>query len=204
MQEKITHLFCDLGGVLLSNGWDRFARARATELFQLEGREVEERHKLYFHTYEIGKLTSDEYLSNVIFYKERNFSKESFLDLMCAQTTAHAEMILLVRSLKSTYNLTMATINNEGRELNQFRIQHFGLKDIFHFFISSSIVHLSKPDAEIFTLALDIAQVAPANALYIDDRIQFVNIAKSFGFHGIHHTDHDSTVKAFAGLGLVL
>ena len=60
MQEKITHLFCDLGGVLLSNGWDRFARARATELFQLEGREVEERHKLYFHTYEIGKLTSDE------------------------------------------------------------------------------------------------------------------------------------------------
>jgi putative hydrolase of the HAD superfamily len=204
MQEKITHLFCDLGGVLLSNGWDRFARAKAIELFHLEEQEVQERHKLYFHTYEIGKLTSDEYLNNVVFFKERTFSKESFLNFMCAQTTAHTEMIALVRSLKSMYNLTMATINNEGRELNQFRIHHFGLKDIFHFFISSSIVHLSKPDPEIFTLALDIAQVNPSNALYIDDRIQFVNIAKSFGFHGIHHTDYKTTVKAFDSLGLVL
>lgn len=204
MQEKITHLFCDLGGVLLSNGWDRYARARAIELFKLEEQETQERHKLYFHTYEIGKVTSDQYLDNVIFYKERNFSKETFLQYMCEQTTSHSEMIALVKTLKETYNLTMATINNEGRDLNKFRIEHFGLKEIFHFFISSSIVHLSKPDPEIFTLALDIAQVNPANAIYIDDRIQFVNIAKSHGFHGIHHTDYINTVEAFAAFGLTV
>lgn len=204
MQEKITHLFCDLGGVLLSNGWDRYARARAIELFNLEEKEVQERHKLYFHTYEVGKVTGDQYLDNVIFYKERDFTKEAFLKFMCEQTTAHPEMIELTRNLKAKYNLTMATINNEGKDLNQFRIEQFGLKDIFHFFISSSIVHVSKPDPEIFTLALDIAQVNPAQAIYIDDRIQFVEIAKSFGMHGIHHTDYNTTVKKFSEIGLSL
>ena len=113
-------------------------------------------------------------------------------------------MIELAKNLKAKYNLTMATINNEGRDLNKFRIEHFGLKEIFHFFISSGIVHLSKPDPEIFTLALDIAQVNPAQAIYIDDRIQFVDIAKSYGMHGIHHTSYDTTVKAFSDFGLTL
>ena len=204
MQQKITHLFCDLGGVLLSNGWDRYARARAVELFKLEEKETQERHRLYFHSYEIGKVTSDQYLDNVVFYKDRDFSKETFLKFMCEQTTAHPEMIELAKNLKAKYNLTMATINNEGRDLNKFRIEHFGLKEIFHFFISSGIVHLSKPDPEIFTLALDIAQVNPAQAIYIDDRIQFVDIAKSYGMHGIHHTSYDTTVKAFSDFGLTL
>ncbi len=202
MHQKFTHLFCDLGGVFLSNGWDRYARARAIELFKLEENDMQERHKLFFHTYETGKVTGDEYLDNVIFFKPRDFSKETFMQFMCEQSTAHPEMLQLAKKLKVKYNLTMATINNEGRDLNKYRIEHFGLREIFHFFISSGHVHMSKPDKGIFELALDVAQVDPSQAIYIDDRIQFVDIARKLGMHGIHHTSYEETVRRFEEVGM--
>jgi len=53
----ITALFLDIGGVLLTDGWDHQARRRAAKNFKLEWAEMEERHRLTFETHEEGKLT---------------------------------------------------------------------------------------------------------------------------------------------------
>src|SRR5580693_7409050 len=166
---KITTLFLDIGGVLLTDGWAMASRKQAAEQFGLDWNEMEVRHHLTFDTYEEGKLTLDEYLSRVVFYQKRSFSRAQFRKFMFAQSKPFPEMIELVRLLKSKYGLKIAVVSNEGRELNAHRIQTFKLDSFVDFFISSCFVHFRKPDEDIFRMALDIAQVPASRAVYIDD-----------------------------------
>jgi putative hydrolase of the HAD superfamily len=198
----ITALFVDIGGVLLTNGWSHESRKRAAKTFSLDLDEMEDRHHLTFDTYEEGKLTLDEYLSRVVFYQKRVFTRTQFRKFMFAQSKPFPEMIGLVRRLKSKYGLKIAVVSNEGRELNAHRIQNFKLNSFVDFFISSCFVHFRKPDEDIFRMALDIAQVPVGQVVYIDDRAMFVQIARSLGIHGIHHTDFKSTHAKLAAFGL--
>ena len=94
----ITTLFLDVGGVLLTNGWDHHARRRAAKNFKLPWTEMEDRHGLTFETHEEGKITFEEYLNRVVFYKKRPFTRAQFRRFMFAQSKPYPEMIELVRS----------------------------------------------------------------------------------------------------------
>nr|WP_294871795.1 HAD family hydrolase [uncultured Pedobacter sp.] len=200
--KKITTLFTDIGGVLLTNGWDRKARAEAAQLFNLDLIEVEERHHLTFDTYEVGKITLDEYLDRLVFYEDRNYSKEDFKEFMVSKSLPYNDMIKLICDLKKKYNLKVAVISNEGRELNQYRISTFKLNEFVDFFISSSFVHFRKPDADIFKVAIDISQSDVETSVYIDDRMLFVQIAEGLGLTGICHIDYEDTKIKLEQLGL--
>ncbi|MGF6849564.1 putative hydrolase of the HAD superfamily [Chitinophaga sp. W3I9] len=201
---KITTLFLDIGGVLLTNGWDRSARKLAIQTFGLDALETEERHHLTFDTYEEGKLTLDEYLSRVVFYEDRSFSRQDFREFMFAQSAPYPEMLELIPQLKEKYKLKIAIVNNEGRELNEHRIHHFNISRFVDFYISSCFVHFRKPDADIYKIALDIAQVKPAEVVYVEDRSMFIDVAAGLGINGVCHTDYESTVKKLAAFGLAL
>jgi putative hydrolase of the HAD superfamily len=200
---KVSALFLDVGGVLLTNGWDRSMRQRAAETFKLDCNEMDERHHLTFDTYEEGKLSLDEYLNRVVFYKARSFSGEEFKAFMFAQSKPYPQMIELVKGLRRSHGVKVAVVSNEGRELTIHRIQKFGLAEFVDFFIASCFVHFRKPDADIYRLALDVAQVSPERVVYIEDRFMFVEVAQSLGIQGIYHTDYDSTRAALTSLGLV-
>lgn len=204
MAIPITTLFLDIGGVLLTNGWDHQMRQEAAEIFNLDNEEMSERHHLTFDTYEEGKLSLDEYLKRVVFYRKRPFSPEEFKAFMFAQSQAYSEMIELVRGLKARYQLRVAAISNEGRELTVYRIQKFELKTFMDFFISSCFVHYRKPDEDIYRIALDIAQVLPEKVVYIDDRAMFVEVAQSLGIRGIHHTNYEATKTDLEAFGFLL
>ncbi|MCL4393905.1 MAG: HAD family phosphatase [Chloroflexi bacterium] len=200
--QRITTLFLDIGGVLLTNGWDRAARRRAALTFGLDQDEMDERHHLTFDTYEEGKLTLAEYLDRVVFYQPRPFTVDEFKSFMYAQSEAYPEMIDLVRRLKERHRLKVVVVSNEGRELTVYRVRKFELGKFVDFFVSSSFVHFRKPDQDIFRIALDIAQVDPSEVLYIDDRPMFVEIAQGLGINGIRHTGLESTRAALASAGL--
>jgi putative hydrolase of the HAD superfamily len=203
-QFQITTLFLDIGGVLLSNGWDHNVRIRAAETFSLDYDEMNERHHLTFDTYEVGKLSLDEYLNRVVFYQERSFSREEFKAFMYAQSKSYPDMIELMRALKDRYNLQVAAVSNEGRELTMYRVQQFKLGAFIDFFVSSCFVHYRKPDADIYRIALDISQVRPEQVVYIDDRAMFVEVARGLGINGIIHIGYEATRKFLEGLGLTL
>ena len=198
----ITTLFLDVGGVLLTNGWGHQSRALAAKAFDLNLAEMEDRHHLTFDTYEVGKLTLEEYLSRTVFYEERPFTRDQFREFMFSQSQPYPEMIELVRSLKTQHELKIAVVNNEARELNSHRIQTFKLGEFVDFFISSCFAHFRKPDADIFRLALDIAQVPAERVVYIDDQPLFVQVARGLGIRGIRHTDYKSTRTQLASFGL--
>ncbi len=201
---RITHLFLDIGNVILTNGWDRRMRRKAAETFGIDHDEMDERHHLTFDTYEEGKLSLDEYLCRVVFYKKRSFSPEEFKEFMFSQSRPFPEMIDMISKLKSKYGLKVAAVSNEGRELTTHRIITFKLADFIDFFISSCFVHYRKPDADIYRIALDIAQAAAPRVAYIEDRDMFVAVAEELGIRGIVHRGYESTRDALSKLGLDL
>jgi putative hydrolase of the HAD superfamily len=200
----ITTLFLDIGGVLLTNGWDRDIRVYASEKFGLDNQEMDERHHLTFDTYEEGKLSLDEYLNRVVFYQDRSFSREEFKAFMYAQSQPFPEMIELIRGLKTQYSLQVAAVSNEGRELTVYRVQQFKLGTFIDFFVSSCFVHYRKPDVDMYRIALDIAQARPEQVIYIDDRPMFVEVAQGLGIQGIIHKEYKTTKEALATIGLSL
>jgi putative hydrolase of the HAD superfamily len=198
----ITCVFLDIGGVLLTDGWDHLARRRAAKKFKLEWAEMESRHQLMFEIFEESRITLEEYLSMVVFHQKRSFTRNQFRSYMFAQSKPFPEMIELVAKLKLNLRLKIAIVSNEARELNAYRIDKFGLDRLVDCFISSCFVHIRKPDADIFILALDIAQVRPAQAVFIDNTPMFVQIAEGLGIQGILHTDCKSTQTKLSHLGL--
>lgn len=197
-------LFLDVGGVLLTNGWDRSLREKASEVFQFEEDEMDERHHLTFDTYEIGKISLDEYLRRVLFYKPRSFTPEQIKKFIFEAVQAFPDTIHYLTELKKKYRFRVGMVSNEGRELAVDRVERFQLNDLYDFFIVSSFVHLRKPDTDIYRLALDTAQAPPEKTAYIDDRKLFTEVAETLGIHGIHHTSLDATIQAFKQLGLTL
>jgi putative hydrolase of the HAD superfamily len=199
-----TTLFLDIGGVLLTNGWDHNMRRKAAETFELDYEEMNERHHLTFDTYEEGKLSLYQYLQRVVFFKQRPFSLEEFREFMFNQSQPYQEMIDLACNLKERHGLKIAAVSNEGRELTVYRIQKYDLGSFIDFFVSSCFVHFRKPDEDIYRVALDIAQVPPEQVVYIEDRPMFVEVAGTLGIRGIIHQGYESTRASLEGFGLSL
>jgi putative hydrolase of the HAD superfamily len=198
----IKTLFVDIGGVLLTNGWDHVARRAAAKKFRLDWTEMEERHRLSFDTLEQGKLTLAEYLKRVVFHRPRRFTPTQFRRFMLAQSKAYPEMIGLVSQLKARHGLKVIVVSNEGRELNAHRIRTFKLAEFVDAFVSSCFVQLRKPDEEIFRLALDLAQTSPREIVYLENTALFVQVAAGLGIRSILHTDYRSSRAELAALGL--
>jgi putative hydrolase of the HAD superfamily len=201
-QPVITTLFLDIGGVLLTNGWDHNARKQAAERFRINYGEMDERHHLTFDTYEVGKLTLDDYLRRVVFYEPRTFTMPEFREFMFSQSKPMNEMIELVKQVKAANNVRIATVSNEGRELTMYRIETFKLKEFVDFFISSCFVHYRKPDVDMFNIALDTAQAKTNEVVYVEDRELFAEVARSMGIHTILHREVDATRAELARYGL--
>jgi putative hydrolase of the HAD superfamily len=198
----VTTLFLDVGEVLLTDGWDHLARHRAAKHFKLAWAEMEERQALVFETHEEGRMTFQEYLDWVVFYRKRPFTRSQFRDFIFAQSKPYPGMIELIARLKVRYGLKIVVVSNESREMNAYRIRAFKLDRLADAFITSCFVHMRKPDVNIFRLALDVAQTPPAQIVYIDNTPMFVQIAEGLGIRSILHVNLKSTRAKLSSFGL--
>lgn len=182
---EVSTLFWDVGGVLLTNGWDTESRQQASRKFQLDWQEFQERHELISADFEKGGLSLDEYLERTVFYCRRAFSKQDFKNFMYGRSQPLEGSLELLGELKATGTYFLATLNNESRELNRYRIDHFGLNGYFSVFFSSCYLGVKKPDAAIYLLALQVTQKPPQECLYIDDRALNLESASRLGMKTI-------------------
>jgi putative hydrolase of the HAD superfamily len=193
-------LFFDIGGVLLTNGWGRDSRKEAAEKFGLDYDEVNELHNFIFNVYEIGSISLDEYLDTVVFNHPREFTREDFKDFMYSRSKELPGTLEWLKEWKKDSGFRLISINNEGKELNDYRVKKFKLHDCFDAFVSSCEVNMRKPDPGIFKLAMGIAQVLPQQCVYFDDRIMFVRAAQKLGIRAYQHSDFESTKKILEDL----
>ena len=198
----IRAIFTDLGGVCLSNGWDSETRKKAAKHFDLDFKDMEARHQMIAGIYEEGKLDIDDYLDFVIFYIKREFHRETFITYMKAQSTPYPDMLELYRQIREKHGTRIIAVSNEGRELAEHRIMRFQLPNLIDTFIVSSFTGFRKPDPKIFKMALDIAQVAPQEIVYIDDREMLAEAAAKMGLKCLWHRTYSSTKSLLARHGL--
>lgn len=194
--KKTKFLFSDIGGVLLTNGWGHESRMEASRVFNFDYNQMNYRHDFIFNVYEIGKISLDQYLDTTVFYEPRNFSRKEFIDFMFSQSRQLPDMLPYLLEWKKEHpEVKVISINNEPRDLNQYRIQKFGLHRFFDAFISSCEVGMRKPDPGIFQLAIGIAQANPAECLYFDDRKMLVKSAKDVGLDAHLHESFEDTIS---------
>ena len=184
----ITTLFFDLGGVCLSNGWDREQRRVVTDQFGIDYDIFDRRHRQVVDALERGQISLDEYLHWTVFYEPRAFTTAEITAEMMRLSTPFNDTLEIVRSLRATNRYLLATINNESRELNEHRIARFELRTLFSAFFSSCYLNLLKPLPEHYRRALQISQRTPDECLYVDDRPLNVEVSAILGMHPIQFT----------------
>ena len=181
----IQAIFWDVGGVLLTNAWDHTERAQALTQFPIDPEEFHARHELLVSPFERGKITLDEYLERTVFYVPRPFTRDAFRESVLSLSQPFPDVLQFAQSLADSNQYFMGTINNESRELNDYRIQKFGLRKIFRIFVSSCFVGLRKPERDIYRLALEITQFPAEQCCFIDDRALNLECAAQLGMHTI-------------------
>lgn len=199
---EVKVVFFDVGGVLLSNGWDRHSRREACQHFDLDWEDFQDRHDFVFTDFETGELTLDGYLLRTVFHRDRPFTSDEFYSFMKSQSEALPESMTLLRELSESGTYLLATLNNESRELNEYRIERFGLRDHFSLFLSSCYLGVRKPEPEIYRMAVDITQQAPERSVFIDDRELNLQCADLAGIRSVHFRDAKQLRESLAGLGV--
>ncbi len=200
----VTALFWDVGGVILTNGWDRRSRAAAAKKFGFDWEEFEDRHDLAFPAFETGRITLDTYLQRTIFYRKRSFTREEFTDFISAQSAEFPDSRAVLSDVAATGKYLLATINNEPLEINERRIREFNLRREFKAFFSSCYLGVRKPDEGIYKLALEVTQRDPQESVFIDDRELNLECAKQLGMRTIHFQNAAQLRQDLAANGIIV
>src|SRR5213594_991474 len=199
---QITTLFWDIGGVILTNGWDRESRKEAASAFRLDWEEFQDRHDLSFPAFDTGQITLNEYLDRTLFYRSRSFTREEFTAFMFAQSKEYPQTRTILDKVASSGKYFIGAINNEPLELNQYRIEAFHLRRNFLVFFSSCYVRSRKPEETIFRVALEVTQRPPEKCLFIDDRPLNLESPRRLGKNTIHHQNGDEWRSELRKLGV--
>ena len=199
---KITTLFWDIGGVVLTNGWDRSSRREAANVFHFDYEEFQDRHDLSFPAFDCGQISLNEYLDRTLFYRARAFSREEFIAFMFAQSKECPDTRAVLADAARTGKYFIGSINNEPSELNQYRIEAFNLRRDFLVFFSSCYVRSRKPEETIFRVALEVTQRPPEQCVFIDDRPLNLESPRRLGFNVIHHQNAEQLRSELRNYGV--
>jgi putative hydrolase of the HAD superfamily len=196
------YLFWDIGGVLLTNGWDRHARADAARQFQFDHADFETRHARVVEEFDAGRMSLDEYMADTLFFRRREFTREAFKDFMYAQSKPFPDVLRLAEALAAKPDCFMAALNNESLPLNQYRIERFGLRRYFRCFFSSCYLGVRKPGRKIYELALQMTQAHPEDCVFIDDRPENLDPARELNMRAVRCVDAQQLKKDLEECGV--
>jgi len=203
--DGISTILFDVGGVLLTNAWDRQQRDAVLKHFGLDEADFEHRHADVDQAWEKDEIGVDEYLRATVFYEPRHFTQAEFIDAMRAQSAVLSDSgIGILRQLSASEEYVLATVNNESRAMNEYRLVNFKLLDDFDEFFSSCYLGLRKPDRRIYQVALDVLQRDPEEVAFIDDREENVAAAAALGIHAIRYRGSENLADELARLGVSL
>jgi len=201
--DGISTILWDIGGVLLTNAWDRQQREAVLNQFGLDHDDFERRHAEVFEPLERDEISMDEYLRHTVFFESRNFSQSEFVEAMRAQSHLLPDSAMgILRQLAASEEYVLATVNNESRAMNEYRFANFGLTDRFDAFFSSCYLRVRKPDRRIYQIALDVLQRDPEEAVFVDDRPENVAAAALLGIHAIRYQGSEQLANELVRLGV--
>ena len=207
MSSDIRTIFWDLGGVLLTNGWDIHQRTRVLGRLGVDLNAYEAVQEQANYYWERGLITAEDFFRQTVLTPNAKLGLT--FDVLWKQVCAESKVLNpacldLLAELKQTGKYRLATLNNESRELNEYRLDAFKLRSLFDYFICSGYVHEMKPLPGIYRSAVDVSGFSPATALFIDDKAENCDAARSLGMHAIHFTSPDQLKASLDKWGISL
>jgi putative hydrolase of the HAD superfamily len=202
---QIAAIYWDIGGVLLTNGWDHTERERVLAQFAIDGGEYEARHADANDRWEKGELSDEEFLAETVFFRARSFTAQQFLEAMRQQSQwlpGGAKPV--IEAARAHSGLRMAMLNNESRSLNDYRIDRFGLDAYFDGFYCSAYLGTRKPEPEMFYAGLSLLHQRAEQSVFIDDREKNCAAAAATGMHAIQYQSEPQLSEALRALGVRL
>jgi HAD superfamily hydrolase (TIGR01509 family) len=204
-RDEIRTIFWDVGGVVLTNGWDVDQRARVLTRLGVDVAEYERRHEAANYSWERGLSTAREFFAKTVFYEPRAFTFEELWRDLCAENhVLHPECYEILDALAASGRYRLATLNNESRELNEYRLDAFDLRQRFGYLICSGYVHEMKPLPGIFQAAIDISGFKGEQAVFIDDKQENCDVATSFNMKAIRFESPGQLRGALRELGVAI
>jgi putative hydrolase of the HAD superfamily len=202
---EIRAIYWDIGGVLLTNGWDHEERARVLQQFAIPREEYESRHEEANDRWERGELSDDEFLKQTVFFKERGFTPAQFIQAVREQSKwLPGGARNVVTAARQHSGLKMAMLNNESGPLNDYRIETFGLAEYFDGFFSSAYIGMRKPEPRMFRAGVAMLHFRPEECAFIDDRQKNCAAAAEVGMHAIQYKGEEPLRDALGALGVRL
>ncbi|HEY3989803.1 MAG TPA: HAD family phosphatase [Acidobacteriaceae bacterium] len=200
---EIRAVYWDIGGVLLTNGWDHEERARVLAQFSIPRDEYESRHEEANDRWERGELSDDEFLKQTVFFKERSFTPAEFIRAVREQSKwLPGGARNVITALRKGNQLKMAMLNNESGPLNDYRIETFGLTQFFDGFFCSAYIGMRKPEARMFRAGAEMLHFRPEECAFVDDRENNCAAAGGVGMHAIRYKGEEELKDALAALGV--
>jgi HAD superfamily hydrolase (TIGR01509 family) len=198
---SIRTLFWDIGGVVLTNGWDIDQRTKVLSRLGVDLEAYEEVHERANYYWERGLITAKEFFAQTVL--NPNPKLDLTFDIVwkqvCAQSKVlHPECLDILAELKRQGRYRLATLNNESRELNGHRLDAFKLRSLFDYFICSGYVHEMKPLPGVYRSAIDISGFEARTALFIDDKEENCESAKVLGMQTIWFKNPEQLCTALA------
>jgi HAD superfamily hydrolase (TIGR01509 family) len=198
-------IFFDIGGVLLTNGWDEGQRATVLAKFGVSLDAYEARHEAANYRWERGLEAARWFFDQTVFYEPRPFSFEKLWAAVEGQSNVqYPGTYDVLLDLRATGKYSIATLNNESRELNEYRVRAFGLRDYFDYFICSGYVREMKPHPDIYRTALEVSGTPAGQTVFIDDKEENCEAARVLGMQAIHFTSPQQLRSALTAIGVTL
>src|SRR3984957_9114157 len=198
-------IFFDIGGVLLTNGWDEGQRATVLAKFGVLLDAYEARHEAANYRWERGLETARWFFDQTVFYEPRAFTFEQLWAEVEGQSgVQYPGTYNVLSDLRAAGKYRIATLNNESRELNEYRVKTFGLRGYFDYFICSGYVHEMKPHKDIYRTALEISATPAGRTVFIDDKPENCDAARKLGMQAIHFTSPQQLRSALTAIGVTL
>jgi putative hydrolase of the HAD superfamily len=183
----------DVGGVLLTNGWDQRERSIVLSHFHLDSAAFEARHLTFYDAWERDAISLAAYLDATVFCEPRDFTHDEFFAFMLTQSKPLPDGALgILHQLAASNQCLLGALNNEAHETNEYRFRHFGLRKFFQVALSSCYLGLRKPEPAIYLRALDILGRPAERILFIDDRAENVDGAADAGMKAIRFEGADA------------
>ncbi len=186
--QQIRTIFWDLGGVLLTNGWDVHQRAHVLSSLGVNLPAYEAVHDIYNYFWERGLASAQDFFRDTVLLPnpQLQLTFDQLWPLVCAESKIlHPECFDILAALQASGRYRLATLNNESRELNAHRLDAFDLRRFFSYFLCSGYLHEMKPAPGFYRYAIEISGLPPSSALFIDDKDENCAAARALGMQTI-------------------
>ncbi len=204
---RVRTIFWDIGGVILTNGWDLHQRARVLAELGVDLKAYEAVHDSVNYYWERGLIRARDFFEQTVLRpnEKLGLTFDALWKLVCGESRViHPECLAMLDALKASGSYRVATLNNESPELNEYRLDTFGLRERFDYFICSGYVHEMKPLPGIYRTAISTSGHCPEETLFIDDKQENCDAAVALGIRAIRFESPEGLRFALAQHGIHL